>query len=316
VASLDVCVVGEINPDLILYGLPKDLQPERESLIEGFRLTLGSSSAIFAHNLSVLGARVGIVSKVGSDALGKMALGWLSNGGVDTTRVRESTSGSATGVTVILTHPGERFILTYPGTIFELRYEDLDLDYVFSARHLHISSYFLQKALRPKIADLFSDAHRKGLTTSLDTNDDPEDLWVNDLSETLRHVDIFFPNEREAKRIARTDDLPRAIADLSEHVGIVAVKLGSNGAIARKGAQEWRCSPVRADVVDTVGAGDTFDAGFIRRFLQGAGVDECLAYANVAAAYSTTRAGGTEAYRDRDHMNDFFREHGAASTTP
>jgi sugar/nucleoside kinase (ribokinase family) len=310
VARFDVCVVGEINPDLILYGLPKDLQPERESLIQGFRLTLGSSSAIFAHNLSVLGSRVGMVSKIGPDSLGKMALDWLSSSGVDVMHVRQGADATATGLTVILAHANERFILTYPGTMFELRYEDLDLDYVFSARHLHISSYFLQKALRPKIAGLFCEARRKGLTTSLDTNDDPEDLWGDDVREVLRHVDIFLPNEREAKRIARTHDLGRAISDLGELVGIVVVKLASLGAVARKGAAEWRCGGVHVNAVDTVGAGDSFDAGFIHRYLQGANVEECLKYANLAGAYSTTRNGGTEAYRERDEMTAFIRKYG------
>lgn len=311
VARLDVSVVGEINPDLILYGVPEDLKPEREFLVQGFRLTLGSSSAIFAHNLSVLGTRVGMVSKIGRDEFGKLAIGWLSSSGVDITRIRQAGMGSATGLTVILTHPGQRFILTYPGTIFELAYEDLDLDYVFSARHLHLSSYFLQKSLRPRIADLFCEAQKKGLSTSLDTNDDPDNVWADDVRETLRHVDIFFPNEREAKAIARTDDLARAIGALSERVGIVAVKLGGEGAIARQGAAQFRASPVRVNAVDAVGAGDSFDAGFIHRFLEGATVEECLNYANVAAAYSTTREGGTEAYRDRNDLAKFFREHGA-----
>ena len=307
----DVCVVGEINPDLILYGLPRNLEPERESLIRGFRLTLGSSSGIFAHNLSVLGAHVGMVAKIGDDALGQMALDWLSEGGVDVTHVRHGSGSTRTGLTVILAYTTERFILTYPGTMFELCYEDLDLDYIFSARHLHISSYFLQRALRPKIEDLFSEAQRIGLTTSLDTNDDPEDLWADDLRRLLCHVDVFLPNEREAKRIAQTDDLRSAIADLSKRVGILAVKLGSQGAIARKGTAEWRCSAIPVHPVDTIGAGDSFDAGFIHRFLQGASVDQCLTYANVAGAYSTTRDGGTEAYREPSEVDRFFRQHGA-----
>ncbi len=313
VARFDVCVVGEINPDLILYGLPRQLQPEREALIEGFRLTLGGSSAIFAHNLAVLGAPVSFVSKVGADPFGKMVLDSVSSGGVDVSHVRKVEGATATGLTVILTHPDERFMLTYPGTMFELCYEDLDLDFVFSARHLHISSYFLQKALRPKIAGLFCEARRRGLTTSLDTNDDPDGAWADDLRETLRHVDIFFPNEREAKKAGRTEDLARAMADLCERAAIVAVKLGSQGAVARKGKQEWHCAPIPVNVIDSVGAGDTFDAGFIYRFLQGASVDQCLAYANMAGAYSTTRAGGTEAYRDREQMTRFFREHGASA---
>jgi sugar/nucleoside kinase (ribokinase family) len=311
VAQIDVCVVGEVNPDLILYGVPKNLQPENEVLIEGFRLTLGGSSAIFAHNLSVLGAHVGFVSKVGSDPFGKMMVDWITSAGVDVTYIRR-TAASGTGLTVIVTHPDERFMLTYPGTMSELSYEDLDLDYVFSARHLHISSYFLQKALRPRVPELFCEARRRGLTTSLDTNDDPQAAWGDDLRTALRHVDIFFPNEREAKKIARTEDLTRAIAGLSEQVGIVAVKLGSRGAVARKETREWRCSPVPVRVIDAVGAGDTFDAGFIYRFLQGASVDACLEYANIAGAYSTTRAGGTEAYRERDLMKKFFQEQGVS----
>lgn len=309
-ASIDVCVVGEINPDLILYGVPKDLLPEREALVEGCRLTLGSSSAIFAHNLATLGARVGIASKIGADALGKMALGWLASGGVDVSRVREAGGASTTGLTVILAHTNDRFILTYPGTMFELRWEDLDRDYIFSARHLHLSSYFLHKALRPKIAELFRQARGKGLTTSLDTNDDPEGLWADDLLTVLPHVDILFPNEREAKKIARADDLGDAIAKLSQQAGIVAVKLGQHGAVARKGKCEWRCDSLEVKVVDTVGAGDSFDAGFIRRYLQGATVEECLRYANIGGAYSTTREGGTEAYRDREARMNFFQEHG------
>lgn len=311
-AEFDVCVVGEINPDLILYGLPKDLQPERESLIEGFRLTLGSSSAIFAHNLSVLGSRVGMVSKIGPDALGRMAVDWLSSGGVDVTHVLQGTKTTATGLTVILAHANERLILTYPGAMFELRFEDLDLDYIFSARHLHVSSYFLQKGLRPKMADLFCEARKKGLTTSLDTNDDPDGLWGDDLREVLRHVDIFLPNEREAKLIAKTDDLEQAIAILSERVGMVVVKLGSRGAVARKETSEWHCESVRVNAVDTVGAGDSFDAGFLHRYLKDAPVEECLKYANLAGAYSTTRDGGTEAYRERGAMDEFFRKYGAS----
>ena len=84
--ALDVCVVGELNPDLILYGVPKDLKPEEETLVRAFRLTLGSSSAIFAHNLAVLGTKVGMVSKVGDDALGKTALDWLASSGTDVSR--------------------------------------------------------------------------------------------------------------------------------------------------------------------------------------------------------------------------------------
>jgi sugar/nucleoside kinase (ribokinase family) len=305
----DVCVVGEINPDLILYGLPEQLRPEEESLINGFRFTLGGSSAIFAHNLSVLGTHVGMVSKIGADSLGKMAFDWLAEASVDLTHVCVASRETSTGLTVILNQPEHRFILTYPGTMFDLSYTDLPLDYVFSARHLHLSSYFLQKSLRPRVADLFREAKAKGLSTSLDTNDDPEGEWGRDLMSVLPFVDIFFPNEREAKKVAGTDDLEQAIKMLSQLCHLVVVKLGSRGAIARKGADEWWRNGIRVKSVDSVGAGDSFDAGFIHRFLKGATPQECLEYADIAGAYSTIREGGTEAFKDRARLENFFREH-------
>ncbi len=305
----DVCVIGEINPDLILYGLPPELKPEQETLVEGFRLTLGSSSAIFAHNISALGTSTGMISKIGSDALGRMALQWLSAGGVDVTRVSTTSNGTPTGITVVLAHPGHRFILTYPGTMFDLAYADIDFEYLFSARHLHLSSYFLHRALRPHIADIFRQAKSKGLSTSLDTNDDPEDKWGEDLAAVLPFVDIFFPNEREAKKIAGTADLPSALAKLSQLCRLVVVKRGAEGAVAREGSREWRAASVPVHMVDPVGAGDSFDAGYIHKFLQGANREECLAFAGATGAFSITCAGGIEAFRDRAKLAEFLRLH-------
>jgi sugar/nucleoside kinase (ribokinase family) len=121
-------------------------------------------------------------------------------------------------------------------------------------------------------------------------------------------VDIFFPNEREAKKISRTEDLTQAIAKLSQTVPLLVVKLGPQGALARKESQEWLAPQLPVNAIDVVGAGDSFDAGFINRFLEGASVEECLKFANIAGAFSTTREGGAEAFRDREEMARFFRE--------
>jgi sugar/nucleoside kinase (ribokinase family) len=308
-ATLDVCVVGEINLDLILYGLPKELVLDRELLASGLALTLGSSSAIFAHNLSMLGNKVGFISKTGGDALGKMALERLSVAGVDVGRVSQTTGQTATGLTVVLPYLRQRYILTYPGTMFELQYSDIDLGYVRSARHLHVSSFFLHRALRPRILDLFREAKGAGLSTSLDTNDDPENKWDRDLLEVLKYVDIFLPNDREAKKIARTDDLSQAINLLAGLAKIVVVKRGSSAAICRSGQEQCSLMPPSVKAVDDIGAGDSFDAGFVRQFLTGAKLEDCLAFANVAGAYSTTKEGGTEAFRDRAALSSFIRQH-------
>jgi sugar/nucleoside kinase (ribokinase family) len=307
--QIDVCVVGEINLDLILYGLPQDLVLDRELLASNLALTLGSSSAILAHNLSVLGTKVGFISKVGSDPIGQNALERLTSAGVDVSHVKHATSGTATGLTVILPQPQGRYILTYPGTMFEMEYSDIDMEYLLSARHFHLSSFFLHKALRPRIPDLFRQAKEAGLSTSFDTNDDPEDKWDGDVFEVLKYVDTFLPNEGEARKLTRKENISEAINELAALTKVVVVKRGAEPAICRSGEREWRLPPPKVNTVDHVGAGDTFGAGFLHQYLRGAQLVDCLAHANIAAAYSTTKPGGTEAFLDRGALTSFFQEH-------
>ena len=303
----DVTIAGELNLDLILYGLPEQLLPERELLADGMMLTLGSSSAIVAHNLAALGSRVGFQSRIGTDPLGQIALDRLQQSGVDVSCVRSVPGTTTTGLTVILHHGAWRNILTYAGTIAETCWEDLNLDALADSRHFHLSSYYLQRGLRPRAGELFQFLKSKGLTISLDTNDDPEDRW-GDLHEVLRYVDVFMPNEREACKAAGTEDLEAAIRKLSELVPLVVVKLGRQGAVAQRGGERFASPPQEVVAVDTVGAGDSFDAGFLHQYVRGADLPTCLASGNLAGALSTTRPGGSEAFRDAGHRKKFLRE--------
>jgi len=302
----DVTLAGELNLDLILYGLPAELPPERELLAERMMLTLGSSTAIVAHNLAALGCKVGFVSRIGSDALGQIALERLSASGVDVSKVRRTEGEKQTGLTVILQRAKERNILTYPGTIFDLTLADLDFDYLTDSGHFHLSSYYLQRGLRPHVGELFQQLKAEGLTISLDTNDDPDDRWEGGLADVLRYVDVFLPNAREAKLITKTDDLDKAVARLAERVPLVVIKRGEQGAMAQRGPERFQSSPVKVDFVDPVGAGDSFDAGFLSQYVRGADLPACLAAGNMAGAFSTTMPGGTEAFRDRNKQQQFW----------
>lgn len=306
-AKLDVSVVGELNLDLIFYGLPQQLELEREHIAKDLSITLGSSSAIFAHNLALLGNKVGFSSSIGSDPLGEICLQRLGESGVDISMVRRFR-GKTTGLSVILPQRKERYILTYPGTMNDMTTKDVDLNYVFGAKHLHLSSYFLQKALRPGLVELFRKAKEAGLTTSLDTNDDPDNRWSDEIQLVLKYVDILLPNEHEACKLAKVGELERAVEILSRKVSVVVIKRGSQGAIARRGTEKFSAFPPVIDTVDPVGAGDSFDAGFIHQFIRGAKIEECLKYANITGALSTTRVGGTEAFRDARHRDSFLRE--------
>ena len=304
----DVTIAGELNLDLILYGLPEQLPPERELLASGMSLTLGSSSAIVAHNLAALGTSVGFQSRIGDDDFGRIALDRLHHAGVDVSKVRRVPGPTKTGLTVLLPRTRWRNILTYPGTIAEFCWDDLDLNYLASARHFHFSSYYLQSALRPRVAELFQHLKSNGLTISLDTNDDPADKWEDDLRDVLHHVDIFLPNEREAMKIAGANNLEVAVEKLAKQVPLLVVKLGREGAMAQRGSERFTSPAQEVEAVDPVGAGDSFDAGFLHQYLKGSNVQACLAAGNLAGALSTTRPGGTEAFRDAEHRERFFRE--------
>jgi sugar/nucleoside kinase (ribokinase family) len=307
--AFDVTIAGELNLDLILYGLPDELPPERELLADRMMLTLGGSSAIMAHNLSALGSRVGFQSRIGDDDLGSAALLTLEQSGVDISRVRRVPGAVKTGLTVILQRQAWRNMVTYSGTIAELIWEDLDLNYLANSRHFHLSSFYLQGGLRPRVPDLFRKMKEKGLTTSLDTNDDPDDGWRGGLDEALRYVDVFLPNEREALKVAGVADLEAAIKKLAAAVPLVVVKLGREGALAQRGTERFRSPAIRVEAVDAVGAGDSFDAGFLHQYVRGADLPACLRSGNLAGAFSTARSGGTEAFRDARYREQFFQEH-------
>jgi len=318
----DVTIAGELNADLILYGVPEELPRERELLVRGMMLTLGGSSAIVAHNLAALGSRVGFQSRIGSDAFGQIVLDRVAQSGVDVSQVRRNPAAPAssadgagvpasTGLTVIMQREAWRNMVTYSGTIAELSLNDLDLEYLGDSRHFHFSSFFLQTGLQAHVAELFKKLKAAGLSISLDTNDDPEDRWDSGLLEALRHVDVFFPNSREARRITGEEDMEAAVKRLAEIVPLVVVKLGAEGALARRGKEEFACPGVKVDFVDAVGAGDSFDAGFLHQYVRGEDLPACLASGNLAGALSTTRPGGTEAFRDQGWREEFFRKHAA-----
>lgn len=303
--ALDISIIGETNLDLILYGLPADLPMEREILGSGFRLTLGGSSSILAHNLAVLGSRVGFSSLVGEDEMGRVAIDRLEEAGVDTTHVHRS-SGKGSGVTLLLPHGRERRILTYPGVMADLTIAQLDPGFIRSAKHLHLSSLFLQTGLHAGLPAFLDDLKSAGMTFSLDTNDDPDDTWSGILPAVLERTDILLPNEDEVLRITGTRTVDDALDKLQGRVGTVVVKCGARGALVQHGSTRAWATPTLVEPVDTIGAGDSFDAGFLHAWLHGADVLQAAAFGNRTGALSTLRPGGTEAFRDRTLTRQFL----------
>jgi sugar/nucleoside kinase (ribokinase family) len=306
--TFDITIAGELNLDLILYGLPAEMQTERELLANDFQATLGSSSAIVAHNASTLGAKVAFTTLVGKDEFGRLALDRLRAAGVDTSHtVHHNTI--ATGITILLPHGDRRHILTFPGTIAELTIANLDFDFLVRARHFHLSSLYLQRGLQSDLPDLLHRLKQAGVTISLDTNDDPEDRWGAPLSEVLPFVDVFMPNEGEMCRMTRQANLHDAVQALSTKPPIIVIKRGRRGAQVYDQGRATDVAALNVVPVDTIGAGDSFDAGFLRAYLLGKDSVTCAKAGNVTGALSTQASGGTEAFRDPTLREMFLREH-------
>lgn len=298
--SFDILVVGEINPDLILSG---DVEPafgQVEKLIDSAALIIGSSSAIFACGAARLGLKVAFLGKCGDDLFGRFMLEEMSARRVDIRSVIRVPNGS-TGLSVILNRGVDRAILTHSGLIPTLRAEDVPDELLAQARHLHAASYFLQTALQPGLPGLFERAHALGLSTSLDTNYDPSEQWRG-FDDLLAVTDVFLPNEAEACSLTGETDVEKAVDHLAGRVNTLVVKLGAKGALGVSGAQRVRVPSIPVKVIDTVGAGDSFDAGFLYGYLHGWGLEKSLRAAVVCGSLSTRAAGGTAAQAGLDEV--------------
>ncbi|MCD6116351.1 carbohydrate kinase family protein, partial [bacterium] len=198
----DVIVVGELNVDLILNGIDGFPEVGKEKLAEKMTLTLGSSSAIFASNLSALGDKVAFLGKIGKDIFGRLVMEQFQAKGVSTDLIIRDTSLN-TGATIVLNYDEDRAMITHTGAMEHLTINDMNPETLRKARHLHFSSYFLQPGIRRDVSTMFKMAKENGLTTSFDAQWDPAEQWEMDIENILPYVDLFFPNEQELLHLTK-----------------------------------------------------------------------------------------------------------------
>lgn len=290
--KFDLLVAGEINPDLILTGDIAPVFGQTEKLAKDATLTIGSSSVICACGAARLGLKVAFTGICGDDLFGEFMLEAMTSRSVNVDAVRVDP-GEKTGLSVILNRESDRAILTYPGLIGALTGRDIPNSLLESARHLHVGSLFLQTGLRPDLPGLFDRAHALGLTISLDANWDPAGKWEG-FETLLKNVDIFFANEVEIMAISNEKTLEKAAASLALQCLMVVIKRGADGAMAQCGREVFQAPALSVEVVDTVGAGDSFDAGFLYGWLQSWNLEKSLRMASICGSLSTRAAGGTD----------------------
>lgn len=304
-----VVVIGEINVDLVLTGLLGFPVPGKEVLADGLALALGSASAICAVGLARLGNAVSFVGKVGADPWGDFCRDVLTREGLDIAAV-ERDPALQTGLTISLATPRDRALITYVGSIAALAAEDVPEDAWRGSDHLHVSSYYLQRRLRPGCKALFARARAAGVSVSLDPGFDPDERWEADLVDVLTQVDLFFPNEVELRALTGAADPAEGLRRLRNGRTRTVAKLGAHGCMTLDGDRVVAVPAFPVQPVDTTGAGDSFNAGFLDAHLAGRPVADCLRVGAACGALSTLRPGGTGGQPSAGELAAFLRSHG------
>jgi sugar/nucleoside kinase (ribokinase family) len=290
--KFDLLVIGEINPDLVLTGDVTPTFGQVEKMVDNATLSIGSSSCIFACGAARLGLKVAFIGKIGDDEFGQYMRAQMAAREIDVGGIVVDPA-LKTGLSVILSRGNDRAILTFSGSIAEMRLEDIDFSFFSQAHHLHLGGYFMLSHLQPHVGDIFRRAHSQGMTTSIDTNYDPDEKWSGGLDDALAEANIFLPNETELLAISHTRDVDTGLEKLTAGGRVVAVKLGAKGGAARQSERTIRAPALPIQVVDTTGAGDSFDAGFIYGWLHQWDLDRCLKLACACGSLSTRALGGT-----------------------
>ena len=289
----DVITFSDMCVDLIITGadvLPQFGQVEK--LVDDYTLELGGSCNLFACQCARLGLRTAVLGRVGDDSFGQLILRRLQENGVDTRHVIVDPAYK-TGIGVALCPPGDRAILTYLGTIDAVYPQDITDEILASTRHVHHGSHYLHANLQPVIAETFQRARGFGASTSLDTNWDPAERWDGDLERILPQTGLFLPNAQEALRISGKETLDEAAAHfLDLGVQVVAIKAGAEGARAYTPTTHLTRGVTPVSGGDSIGAGDSFDAGFLAGWLRGLPLETCLEIGTLCGRAVASQVGG------------------------
>jgi len=302
--SIDVLTVGDCCVDLVLSS--GDVVPEfaqKEKIVGDYFLEMGGSSLIFAAQAAKLGLKTTVIGKVGDDAFGNLILKRLVDAGVIVDYIKKDTSVK-TGLTVHLVKANDRAMLTCTGTIDVVGRRDIPDTLVEKTRHFHIGSYYLINTIRPHYKDIITKLKASGATVSLDTNWDPKETWDGGLADILPMIDILLLNENETMAIARKKSLDDAIKTLKAIVPVLVVKRGKDGATVHAGASTYSASAVNVTVVDSIGAGDCFDAGFLYGYLNEKQLDICAKIGCICGSLKTREAGGV---KGQPRLNEISR---------
>ena len=307
--KFDILALGELNVDLLLNRIAGFPEVGKEIFAQDMTLTLGSSTAIFAANAATLGSKVSFVGMIGRDSFGDVVKSTLQQRKVDVSNLIE-VADAATGLTAILNYDNDRANVTYPGAMSLMGVKDIRPEIIREAKHVHVSSIFLQETLHKEIFEIVKLVKDCGATLSMDVQFDPAETWEFDYARILPFVDVFMPNEQELMAITRKTTVEEAVEAILPYAKVTVVKMGTRGSllVTREGRHHLPAM-LNKSVVDAIGAGDSFDAGFISAYVSGKPLDVCQRVGNLTGAVNTTAAGGTGAFTSKAAVEEAAMKH-------
>lgn len=298
-------VVGDINVDLIFKGVEAPPALGQEIFVPSMDFCLGGSAANTACALSKLGSQLDLWANIAQDEFGLSLLRLLHKAGVNQ-RYIQQVPNQKSGISIALTNHRDRAFISYPGTNKLLDITQIKNEVLVEHTHIHASGFDWEKNL-PAYVDLFQRAKNLGLSTSLDLGWTDFDRYRTRLWQLLTTVDYFFPNEPEALTLTQASDLSTALKFLGERTAVPIITLGRKGALTLWQGKEYYQPSFNVESVDSVGAGDAFDAGFLWAIGEGKNPPEALKIANACGALTTTSVGGGEASPTKDQLQAFLK---------
>lgn len=303
----DVYVYGDVNIDLVIPGVSKFPEPGQEDETEVMETMVGGGAALFTLGLGKLGLHPVFQGSVGDDLYGRFILEEFAGRHVDT-QLLEVSKTLKTGISISFTNEKDRSFLTMRGTNENLDISRASLDAVAQARHIHVTGYAGSRNHDVYLAFLKEVKEKTDTTVSLDMGWDSSGEWKREVYELFPLVDVLFMNETEAIHYGRKDTAEEAGLSFAQHCPVVVIKLGAKGSVAFADGTCHRKERYRVNAVDTTGAGDSFNAGFIYGYLRGRSIPECLCCGNGCGALSVTALGGNAGFPDEEGLWAFIRQ--------
>jgi len=301
-------VIGDLNIDLVLNELKGFPELGKEIVARNHFIDIGGSGGIFSAVLSELGINTYIISKISNDFLGQFLISKLKDYGVNTDKlvIKESNE---TGITINLSYKKDKYQISSLNLVSSLNADEVMFENIEDMGHVHFSSYYMMKNLKADYVKLINDIKRnyKNVILSLDTNDDPENKWGEEIYRILRNIDIFLVNKREALKITKESNIKDVLNKLSRVIKTAVIKLGSEGYIARDGENYYSGDQLSVNFKDSTGAGDNFNVGFIYGLMNNLDIKKSLKIANICGSKSVEYCGGVGSKEKFLELNELIR---------